>query len=285
MNTNFLRLSSGEDIFYTYKKNVNNSKNLLFIHGNYATSYIWTDIYQSCKEIYNVYGLDLRGFGRSSYKTPARQMKTYARDVVEFVCKLNLKNSTIIAWSAGGAVAMETLKELRGYLNEIYLVDSISTRGYDSPYRIYLDINKYTRNLFPMIDFYTNDLNPYQKIENFIPSYDEAEKYFSKYLFNFTRPKELFLKKIAQEMLLQRNNLDFWEAMTNFRMDKSVLEENKIPIKVIWGAYDKIISQEDTEEILEDFNFKAKFIKFNKSGHAPFIDQKAEFLELLYIKK
>lgn len=86
-------------------------------------------------------------------------------------------------------------------------------------------------------------------------------------------------------MLLQRNNLDFWEAMTNFRMDKSVLKENKIPIKVIWGAYDKIISQEDTEEILEDFNFKAKFIKFNKSGHAPFIDQKAEFLELLYIKK
>lgn len=281
MKTNYLEVYTGENIFYRYFENKNSRENLLFIHGNYASSLIWTGIFPKLSENYNVYAPDMRGFGNSSYNNPARKMIDYAYDIEGFIRALRLNDLSIIAWSAGAAVAMEVARLLSFKIKKLFLVDPISTRGYASPYSQALALNKLTRDLLNIPDEIFKGLNPYQKVSNFVPSYEQLKTFCESLLFNFKLPESEFLKSIIDQMLLQRNNVDFWEAMNDFNLNPSQLKEIKAKPILIWGIYDKIIREDDLRDTYKDFEGRAKLIKFNKSAHAPFIDQKDDFIKLI----
>ncbi|WP_071026281.1 alpha/beta fold hydrolase [Peptoniphilus raoultii] len=280
MKSDFLKLSNGEVLAYRFKKISEREKNLILIHGNYATSFIWEDLASSIGD-FNIYCPDMRGFGKSTYKNRAKNISDYAMDLLEFIEKLSLKNISICGWSLGGAVAMEMAKVLNQKLSNLILLSSISSRGYKSIYSDFISINSSLKNIMPFSIDFLEDLNPFQNLNNFAPYYEDYKKFFRDYLFNIKNPHGEFLDELTREMLLQKNNVDIWEAMTNFHFSDEDIEKIKAKIFMVYGDRDKIISKEEIRENIEAFKERAEVFIFKDSGHAPFFDKKGKCIKLL----
>lgn len=104
---------------------------VLFIHGNMSSGVHWLPAIERLKDDFRCIALDLRGFGDSSYNERFDGMKDLADDVAEFMEKIGLKTATpIVAWSAGGAVALMLAAHHKDKVKKLFLVEGASYRGY-----------------------------------------------------------------------------------------------------------------------------------------------------------
>src|SRR3954468_3174156 len=102
-------LPNGERI--AYREREGGEKILLLIHGNMTSSKHWDLVIEQLDSSYKVYGIDLRGFGASTYYHPITSIKDFADDVKSFVDIIGLTDFSIMGWSTGGAVAMQFVAE------------------------------------------------------------------------------------------------------------------------------------------------------------------------------
>jgi pimeloyl-ACP methyl ester carboxylesterase len=82
---------------------------LLLIHGIGASSYVWRKVYQRFSEEFRVTAIDIPGFGRSDFidvKSTKIDLDTQSKRLLEFLTKLNIDQTNILASSMGGALAM-----------------------------------------------------------------------------------------------------------------------------------------------------------------------------------
>lgn len=85
-----------------YKKNIN----LIFLHGWACDKTIWESLVKSLElENFNVYILDLPGFGESILKNFNFRLYDYALCYLDFINKLKLYNNILIGHSLGGRIA------------------------------------------------------------------------------------------------------------------------------------------------------------------------------------
>lgn len=109
---------------------IGKGKPMLFIHGNMSSGVHYMPIIERLKDEYRCIALDLRGFGNSTYNNRFDGMYELADDVAEFIKALKLDRVPIVAWSAGGAVAL-ALAARHGELAEsLFLIESASHKGY-----------------------------------------------------------------------------------------------------------------------------------------------------------
>ena len=278
-------LANGENI--GYRERDGGSKQLLLIHGNMTSSKHWDILLEQLDPSFKVFAVDLRGFGASSYHNPIRQIKDFADDIKLFVDVLELKNFSMIGWSTGGAVAMEFCADYPGYCSKLILLASASTRGY--PF------------------FATDELgnvNPAERLKSLeevkrdsirtIPiqaAYDTGNREVLKTIWNsliysHKQPEYEKYEEYVEDMMTQRNLAEVYHALNTFNISATFngLVEGSgkanrinIPILVLRGNNDLVITDQMTKETMEDLGEVACFEELVDCGHSPLIDN----LELL----
>lgn len=80
---------------------------LLFLHGWCIDGMYWENQVEYFSKNYNVYAIDLPGFGKSKAERTNWTIEEYANDVTAFMDAMNLKNVVIIGHSMAGEIMLQ----------------------------------------------------------------------------------------------------------------------------------------------------------------------------------
>lgn len=279
-------LPNGEKL--TYREREGGDKKVLLIHGNMTSSKHWDLVLENMDKSFKLFAVDLRGFGGSSYLEPIQSIKDFSDDVKLFVDEIGLKDFSIVGWSTGGAVGMQFVADYPGYCEKLVLLASASTRGY--PF--------YGTDSNGQVDLH-NRIQSYEGIKNdtirTIPiqgAYDSGNRDLLKAVWNsliYTKnqPQPEKYEEYVDDMITQRNLAEVYHALNTFNISnkdhcaaEGTGEVNKlnIPILVLRGDRDLVISEQMNKELLNDLGEKAKFIELKDCGHSPLVDDLAQLL-------
>lgn len=271
----FVNTSSNEKIHLL--KWGSGEKILFLIHGNYTSGRIFPMYFKNFERDFTLYAPDMRGFGESSYYNRTREIETFAKDFVDVIDHLKLKDFSILGWSMGGAVAMK-LASLKSDIKNLVLLSSIAADGYGSKLESAFEATKFARALFPAQMFFAEMMSPFQDVKNFMIGETDVRNLFETLLFTKKLPKEKEMKIYIEECEKQKNVMDALEAMYDFDMTsgKNSIRDINSKVYIFHGLYDNIVSMLDARKN-EKLIRGAKLFEFKKSGHAIFIDEKEKF--------
>lgn len=272
-------LKNGEEI--AYREREGGAKPIVLIHGNMTSSKHWDLLMEELDSSYKVYALDLRGFGYSSYYERISSIKDFADDVKGFVDKLGLDKFSMIGWSTGGAVAMQFEIDYPGLCEKIVLLASGSTRGYP----MFETMEDGTANLNRRLQT-LSEIEADKKTIGMQYLYDSKDREGLKAVWNAViytdkKPDEKKYEEYIDDMLTQRNLADVYHALNTFNISD---EHNgvsggsneattiRIPILVLHGDRDYVVTEKMTQEIIEDLGHVAEYHRLKNTGHSPMID-------------
>lgn len=282
-----VELPNGETI--AYQERAGGKKKVLLIHGNMTSSRHWDLVLENMDRDYKLYAIDLRGFGRSSYHQEIRSIEDFSEDVKDFAEKIGLHDFSIVGWSLGGAVGMQFAADYPGYCMKLVLLASVSTRGY--PF--------YGTGWFGRLIF-DHRLRTYHEIKmdlgKTIPiqfAFDTKCRPFLKTMWNIlvytkNQPAKNRYDAYIEDMCMQRNLAAVYHALNIFNIsDKhnGLIKGNRlakkinIPVLVLRGDRDYIMSEQMSAEIIEDIGNNAAFIELTDCGHSPFVDDLDQLLQ------
>ncbi len=98
-------------------------KALLFLHGWQSNKEVWGQVIKELSG-YEIYAIDLPGFGKSPAPKSAWAVGDYADLVAEFIKKLDLKNIIVVGHSFGGRVGIKLSSQHPELIEKLVLVDS-----------------------------------------------------------------------------------------------------------------------------------------------------------------
>jgi pimeloyl-ACP methyl ester carboxylesterase len=216
-------------------------------------------------------------------------IKDFSDDVKLFVDAIGIKDFAIVGWSTGGAVSMQFVADYPGYCNKLILLASESTRGYpfdgklhenDTPRRFVLheEIKKDVTKTIPVQTAYdTNNTELLKLIWNAV-------------IYTHNQPSPELYKEYLQDMRTQRNLAEVHHSNNTFNIShhhNGLVEGNgkvddiNVPVLVLRGERDYVVTAEMTQEILEDLGSKAKFIELKNCGHSPLVDDLTQLLSMI----
>lgn len=279
-----VELPNGETI--TYRERIGVGQLVILVHGNMTSSKHWDLLIDSLDEQFHIIALDLRGFGGSSYNERITHIRDFAEDVKLFVNALALKNFDLIGWSTGGMVCMQYCALYPEDCNKLVLLASGSTRGYPF-YGMTADGQIDLANRYTTLAEIEQD--PY-KTQAMQSLYDTKNReglraVWNALIYTHHQPNEERYEAYIDDMLTQRNLADVYHSLNTFNisdMDNEVSkgtgEVNRItqPVLVIYGDRDYVVVEQMTNEIIEDFDDKAKVVKLEDCGHSPLVDNLAQ---------
>lgn len=282
-----VQLPNGETI--AYREREGGDRKVLLIHGNMTSSLHWNLVYEKIASQFKIYAIDLRGFGNSSYHKPIETIKDFADDVKLFVDEIGLKDFSIIGWSTGGAVAMQFAADYPGYCNKLILLDSVSTRGY--PFYGKTSNNQDTHR----VQSYKETKDDLTLIIPVQTAYDRGDTEFLTWVWNrviYTKNQPLpeLYKQYLKDMLTQRNLAEVYYALNTFNIShhhNGLIEGNgkvdqiHVPVLVLRGDRDLVISADMKNEVMEDLGAKARFVELKDCGHSPLVDDLDQLLTVM----
>jgi len=282
-----VQLPNGETL--AFRERDGGEQKVLLIHGNMTSSKHWDLVYENIDAKYKLYAVDLRGFGQSTYNNLVLSIKDFSDDVKLFVDAIGIKDFAIVGWSTGGAVSMQFVADYPGYCNKLILLASESTRGYpfdgklhenDTPRRFVLheEIKKDVTKTIPVQTAYdTNNTELLKLIWNAV-------------IYTHNQPSPELYKEYLQDMRTQRNLAEVHHSNNTFNIShhhNGLVEGNgkvddiNVPVLVLRGERDYVVTAEMTQEILEDLGSKAKFIELKNCGHSPLVDDLTQLLSVI----
>ena len=270
-------LPNGETL--AYREREGGTKTVLLIHGNMTSSKHWDVLMDTLDDDFRVIAVDLRGFGESSYQAPIQQIKDFSDDIAQFVSVLDLQDFSIIGWSMGGAVAMEYCADYPGYCSKLVLLASASTRGY--PFYGVNGLGVYGR-----LCTYEEIKREPTKTVPIQQAYDTGNRKFLKMIWNSmiytkNKPDECKYEEYIDDMMTQRNLAEVYHSLNIFNISSvhNGLVEGSgkvsaitIPVLVLRGNNDLVVTEQMTKEIIKDLGINATFKELTDCGHSPLID-------------
>ncbi|WP_318247505.1 alpha/beta hydrolase [Rossellomorea aquimaris] len=282
-------LANGETM--AYREREGGHVPVVLIHGNMTSSKHWDLVMERMDEHYKLYAIDMRGFGGSSYHQPITSIKELAQDVKDWVDELGLTGFSLIGWSTGGAVAMQFEADYPGYCNQLVLLASASTRGYPF-FGTKEDGSVDVGRRLQILDEVRKDKGKTLPVQN---AYDNNDREFLRALWNMliythARPHEALYEEYIDDMRSQRNLAEIYHALNTFNISAHhnglVAGSNQassisIPVLVLRGDRDQVISNEMTAEIVEDIGENASLVELVNSGHSPLVDDLDQLLGVI----
>ena len=282
-------LGNGETL--AYRERSGGHIPLVLLHGNMTSSKHWDVVMDKMEESYKIYAVDMRGFGESSYHREITSIKDLSDDLKDWVDEVGLKEFSIMGWSTGGAVAMQFVIDHPDHCNNLILLASASTRGYPF-FGTKEDGTPDLENRLRTIEEVMVDKGKTIPVQ---AAYDENDREFLRELWNaliysHTQPEEEHYEEYIDDMRTQRNLASIYQALNTFNIsgnhnglvegaDKS--STISIPVLVLRGDRDYVITKEMTEEIVEDIGENATFVELKNSGHSPLIDDLDQLLQVI----
>ncbi|KAL4472293.1 hypothetical protein ABPG72_011654 [Tetrahymena utriculariae] len=259
------KVDSGEILSYSKHpaiSNVNNPKNILLIHGNFCGQKNWDPFLKYLKE-YNVYTLDLRGFGKSTYNHQLESLFDFAKDVVSFCEKLNLNKIQIVGWSLGGAVAMSVALLQPSLIETMILMASVNLQGFPfiSKAGRVKDVKEIKKRLQKIDKLLTRE-NQQFVFENIINDRILPEK---------NQCEKGFIDVIYDQLFSQRNYVDATAYLGIWDISDKC-EDIKCPILICHGTEDSVIGYDNAVfnyQTLTKFNPKTYLYTLEGGSHAP----------------
>lgn len=114
---------NGQLISYARFGNQQQNGCLIFLHGWRSQKEVWNSVTGKLSD-YQIYTIDLPGFGKSPAPKDAWMVVDYAKVVKEFIDKLGLKNVIIVGHSFGGRVGIKLASQYSSSISKLVLVDS-----------------------------------------------------------------------------------------------------------------------------------------------------------------
>ncbi|MEH7502029.1 alpha/beta hydrolase [Neobacillus drentensis] len=284
---NEVLLPNGETL--AYREREGGETTVLLIHGNMTSSKHWDLVLENIDAKYKLYAVDLRGFGSSSYNNPVMSIKDFSDDVKLFVDEIGLRDFSIVGWSTGGAVAMQFTADYPGYCNKLILLASESTRGY--PFDGKLNENDEPRR-FALHEEIKRDVTKTIPVQT---AYDTNNTELLKIIWNAViythyQPAPELYDEYVQDMRTQRNLAEVHHSNNTFNIShhhNGLVEGNgkvddiTVPVLVLRGDRDFVVTAEMTNELLEDLGEKARFIELTNCGHSPLVDDLPQLLKAM----
>ncbi len=255
-------------ISYQQWGNIDAKEQILLIHGWAMNSSVWTDIADTLTQHYPqklIRAVDLPGYGYSADSSPAEYSTIALAKIIEPL--LQGKQTTIIAWSMGGLIAIELSAKQNSTIEKLILVSS-------SPCFVQTDDWK-TAVEAKVFETFGQSLsqNHQLTIKRFLAIQAMGSR---------TAREDI---KTLQKQLLLRGEPDIKALESGLQL---LLNEDKraqlktidsIPIILISGNRDTLIPIQGLEQLAKQENTSLFII--SGAGHSPFISHPEEFKQIL----
>lgn len=251
---------------YVEDINIECKETIVFLHGWPGSHKLFEYQFDYfLRKGYRCVGLDQRGFGKSDKPAYGYDYNTLADDVKAVVEQLGLKDFTLVGHSTGGAIAIRYMSRHNGFgVSKLVLcaaaAPSLIKRA-DFPY----GLNK-------------------SVVDNIIrTTYMDRPKMLEDF------GKIFFYRKVSRpfsEWFLQLGlQASGWAtiAVANTWINECLFEDMKgisIPTIILHGMHDEVVLP-PLSEIQNKLIRNSRLIKFKKSGHGLFYDEKDKFNEEL----
>lgn len=234
---------------------------LVFIHGNFNDSRIWSCQVDKFSKYYKVICYDLRGYGKSD--TPTSSFSHF-EDLKSLLDLLGIKNVIVVGSSLGGSIAIDFALKYPEYVKALVLA-APAINGYRYPLRLMIEAIKSISALkskgfeVAIEKFISNPFWSY-----FIPSNDKQEA------------RELALQTIRT----QKNfySWDFKLAVPLKPYAVKRIKEIQVPTLIVLSDKDLAFNIKVGEYIHKGIENSKKVI-LSGCGHIPFIENPEEFNE------
>lgn len=275
-----IQLSNGESIAYRVRPG--GEEIIILVHGNMTSSKHWDVLIERLDNKFTIYAIDLRGFGESTYHNRVQGIKDFADDLDAVVNALDLQKFYLIGWSTGGAISMQYVIDHPGRCEKLVLLASASTRGYPF-YGVKEDGTPDLNNRLKTIEEIEENPSKTLVIQSLYDSSNREglKAVWNAAIYSHKQPEEAAYEAYIDDMLTQRNLADVYHALNTFNISgvRNGLSEGTdqakqitIPVLILRGDRDYVVSEEMTQEIVEDLGGNATYIPLIASGHSPLID-------------
>jgi len=244
-----------EEIFF---RKSGKGRQVLLIHGFCETHEIWNGFGEKLSEAFEVFAIDLPGFGDSPLPEVPFSIQDVARKLINWIDQENIKSPFLVGHSLGGYTALAMAKQAQKKISGLCLFHS--TPYPDS------DDRKLNRNR--VIEFVKkNGVDPF--IDTYVPGLFFDKKHSS-------IPG---VSKIARRTS-EKTLLAYTSAMRDRLSSIDLLKEFEKPLLTITGDNDSIISVESVREF--GHLAKTSWVQIlENTGHMGMFEQPGKALSIL----
>ena len=259
----FIKSKDGSNLmYYSWLPNKKIKVAIGIIHGLGEHSSRYDDFAEYfCKKGYGVYSIDLRGHGKSEGKRGhVNNFKKLIDDSEEMFINIRKENLNVpmvmFGHSLGGCIALNYLCENQSKEIDLAIISSPWLRTVLEPPKFILYIQKILVGLFPSLTL-NNRLDPY----------------------DLSKDTDIVKKYIEEPLVHNKISLKMFSEV-NKAIDKIENESEKIniPVLLVHGKKDNIISFKGTEKVSKKIN-NSKLTLYEGLYHEPHNDlEKNEIL-------
>ncbi|GEK91404.1 intracellular short-chain-length polyhydroxyalkanoate depolymerase [Alkalibacterium kapii] len=282
-------VSTGETL--AYRTTETPGPIVLLLHGNMSSSVHFQPLMERLEKNYNVFALDLVGFGDSTYNRTLNTLRDFSEDVQSFITTLELSDLTVIGWSTGGGIALEAAAALPDRIRQVFLLNSVGLKGFKMykkgpdfqpilSERIYKreDIVKDPVQVLPVLQAYETG------------NKDLIKQIWNSTIYNLNQPEEEDYAQFIDAVMKQRNLVDVDVALTQFNIThehngvvegNGLIDQIKAPIIVIHGEKDMIVPVGEAKETKRLFGDQAELHIVKEAGHSIITDDIEQLSRLI----
>lgn len=251
-----------EKIKIYYEVHGSGNTKILFIHGYGSSHLTWYDVKDQLKSPFELYFVDLKGFGNSSRSKDYKYSPIdHAKIVVSLIEHLNLKKIVLAGHSYGGGIALLTYLKLlemhkEDFINKIIIIDAV------------VHIEK-----LPMLIFRSKEPLLKYILLKFIPSSTIAKTSLERMFVNKGAITKKRIDNYAKFMRKKDSEHSYVETARKMypKLKNLVVPNlNKINVEtlIIWGKKDPLIPIEHAKNLNSEIkNSQLKIVE--NCGHAP----------------
>lgn len=274
----YVDIKSGEKLAYIEQ---GFGETVLLLHGNMSSSVHMLPIIEQLSKTRRCVAVDMRGFGNSSYNKPFDSLAELAFDVKEFCDELNITRCDVIAWSAGGGVALELAAHNPKLVKSIFSIEGASHKGYPifkknaqgmpqlgQTYPTKAEMSEDAVQIKPMAMMMANKL------------YEPMKQVWNMVIYVVSKPNDDDYQIFLEETCKQRCLFDLDWALANFNMSSAPnfyrQGDNTIglvtcPVALTSGDKDVSVPNYMVMENASALP-QAKVINYVNCGHSPLQD-------------
>jgi 3-oxoadipate enol-lactonase len=254
-----------------YETGGNGKEVLLLLHGNFASWRWWQPLLKNTPRGYRAYAPDLRGCGDTDRPEEGYTIAQHAEDLDQMIGALRLRRLHLVGHSLGGCVALDyalnnprrikTLTLVAPAPAEGASVIDASSNGYGtsssstlhSAFRLSARLGTYRKAI--------------EKALSRLMSADQIDGDFEALVDDAVR---MSLNAAVGHI----ETLNCWDV-------RDVIDQLNLPVLIIGGRNDHLISPEALRQAAEKFP-NGRLIMWPKMGHTPQLEQPEKFNKILF---
>lgn len=262
-----------KDVQINFEKSGERGPSIIFLHGFGASLVSWYDIKDALPKGFQLYLLDLKGFGYSSKPKDGKYSMLDQAEIIEgFILTYNLDQVILVGHSYGGGIALGTYLNFHNKkYNPIKKIVLIDSAGYTQKFPFFIN---YLRT--PIINFLLFNLVPSKiRAEGLLERlfHDDSKvtkERILRYSFFYDMPESHYSFAQAAKQILPKN---YKEKVKQIKLVK-------VPTLIIWGRNDPIIPVKDAFKFEKDIS-NAQVQIVENCGHIPHEENPEETAKIL----